>query len=60
MLCDLGADIDLSDSEGNTPLHQYVSRAFKHEALVTLIPSASAWGHIPVRNNIRPGCVIKI
>jgi len=35
MLCDLGADFDLSDNEGNTPLHQYVSSAFEHEALVT-------------------------
>lgn len=36
MLCDLGADFDLSDNDGNTPLHQYVLNAFKHEVLVTL------------------------
>jgi hypothetical protein len=57
MLCDLGADFDLSDNDGNTPLHQYVLNAFKYEVLMTLRSSASAWGHIPVRDtiNISPG-----
>jgi len=53
MLCDLGADFDLSDNEGNTPLHQYVFSAFKTRGFSdTVIPSASAWGHIPVRSDI--------
>lgn len=44
MLCDLGADFDLSDNEGNTALHQYVSSVFMHGSLVTLCPPARAPG----------------
>ena len=48
MLCELGADVDLSDNKGNAPLHSYVFLTVSRRCLTDTFSSASAWGHIPV------------